>query len=337
MIVFEGTASPAIRSGEFDLGGRRVAVRASAYSGEAGSPAFRFDPLDRILVARRSSGTILAGPSDPAAWTSAFVRAPAGLAWIEGAAGGGEGVRGSYRAAAEGAIASGRGTYLLDPPPGAFPPSAAAPSGVGPPAVALFAWSPENEVDAAGLRRARERGVVAGIALPLIPAWTSEDASFGRILEAAARNGAAFVLAIPPSGDAEFRRLAVDARAAVDPDAAEAFFDAAHHRPWEAAFPDTIARFALAAERAGLASLPPRPASPVEPRANAAAADRLERRAASEPDEHRASRLHAAVRWIDSFPRDLAPVVREGNFLRVFPLGGDLGREVEETLREAVA
>ena len=32
MILFQEAAGPAVRAGEFDLGGRRVAVRAFAYS-----------------------------------------------------------------------------------------------------------------------------------------------------------------------------------------------------------------------------------------------------------------------------------------------------------------
>ncbi len=334
MRIFEAASSPAVRSGEFDLGGRRVAVRALAYAGEAGPPRFRFDPLGRALVARSSSGTLVAGPSDPAEWTAAFARAPAGPALIEGAAFSGEGVRGSYRAAAEGSIASGRGTYLLDPSDEGLPPSASARAGARPPAVALFAWAPERDVNTDGLQRAREREVVAGIAVPLIPSWTSEEEPLDRILGLAAASGAVFALPIAPAGDAESRRLAVDARTAVEPEALESFFDAAHHRAWETDFPDAMRRFRRSAARAGISVLPPRPASPIEPRANAQAADRLESGAAGESDEHRASRLHAAVRWIDAFARDLAPVVRDGNFLRVFPLGEELGREVESILRE---
>ena len=53
-------------------------------------------------------------------------------------------------------------------------------------------------------------------------------------------------------------------------------------------------------------------------------------------DEHRASRLHAAARWIDVCERDLAPILREGNFARAFPFGPELAREAEEALREAL-
>lgn len=341
MILFEGVSICAIRSGEFDLGGRRIAVRASPYGGETGPPAFRFDPVDRTFVARRAGGTSAAGPFSPEAWTAAFSRAPAGLALIEGPAHRGEAVRGAYRAAAEGAIAAGRGTYLLDPPREGLPDSAASLRNGAAPAVALFSWSPGGTIDTGGidtgtLAAARAKGIEAGIVWPVIPGWTAEPAAAARILLAARRSGARFALAVAPSSDAEFRRLAVDARLASEPGAAEAFFDTMHHRPWETELAAALSRARKETAAAGLAFLPPRPASAANPSANVGAAARLEERAAAEPDEHRSARLHAAVRWIDACGRDLGPVVRDGNFRRVFPLGSELGREVEEALIEAL-
>ena len=95
--------------------------------------------------------------------------------------------------------------------------------------------------------------------------------------------------------------------------------------------------YTQAARRAGLAPLPPRPAAPAEPRTNSLAASRLEEAACDAPDEHRAARLQAAVRWIDVCGRDLAAVLREGNFGKAFPLGPELAREAEAALREALA
>ena len=43
-------------------------------------------------------------------------------------------------------------------------------------------------------------------------------------------------------------------------------------------------------------------------------------------DEHRVSLLYAAARWIDESGRDLDPVVREGNFRKVFPSAPALSR-----------
>ena len=356
MILFEGIPTCAIRSGEFDLGGRRIAVRASPYGGETGPPAFRFDPVDRRLVARRAGGTSVAGPFSPETWTAAFFRASAGPALIEGPAQRGEAIRGAYRAAAEGAMAAGRGTYLLDPPPEGLPDSAVAIRDGAAPAVALFSWSPGESVDTGSidtgmietgmieagvfdtgaLVAARAKGIEAGVVWPVIPGWTAEPAATARILLAAGRGGARFALAVAPSSDSDFRRLAVDARLMSEPDAAEAFFDTMHHRPWETELAAALSRARRETAAAGLAFLPPRPASTSDPSANVGAAARLEERAAAEPDEHRSARLHAAVRWIDSCGRDLGPVVRDGNFRRVFPLGPELGREVEEALIEAL-
>ncbi|HYR46610.1 MAG TPA: hypothetical protein VER78_06355, partial [Thermoanaerobaculia bacterium] len=51
-------------------------------------------------------------------------------------------------------------------------------------------------------------------------------------------------------------------------------------------------------------------------------------------DEHRASLLHAAARWIDESGRDLAPIVAEGNFRKIFPFVEEVAREAEAAFRE---
>jgi hypothetical protein len=80
-------------------------------------------------------------------------------------------------------------------------------------------------------------------------------------------------------------------------------------------------------------AMPPRPIGAGEPAGNAIAAARLEERAVDvEDDEHRFALLHAAVRWIDESGRDLASVVRDGNFRKVFPFGA-LAAEVEAAFR----
>ncbi len=86
----------------------------------------------------------------------------------------------------------------------------------------------------------------------------------------------------------------------------------------------------------GLACLIPRPVGEFEPSANAAAAGRLEERANAlfSLDEHRAALLHAAVRWIDESARDLAPIVAEGNFRKIFPFADEIAREAEAALQE---
>ena len=341
MILFQEAAGPAVRAGEFDLGGRRVAVRAFAYSPDIGPPLFRFDPFERRLVTRPPSGSVFAGPPSRRLWAAALARPTAGPALVEGGAAG-EAVRGAYRAAVEGALDSGRGVYLLDPPPAALGPPEFLPgvlrTALGPPpAVALFSWSPHGGCPARELRAASLLGLPAGVVWPVIPGWTAEPAFRAPFLAEATAAGASFALALPPAADALFRRAAVEARTLVEPGAAEAFFDTMHHSGWEQTLPLALGEARQAARRAGLAPLPPRPAAPAEPRTNALAASRLEEAACDAPDEHRAARLQAAVRWIDVCGRDLAAVLREGNFGKAFPLGPELAREAEAALREALA
>ena len=49
--------------------------------------------------------------------------------------------------------------------------------------------------------------------------------------------------------------------------------------------------------------------------------------------EHEAARLRAAIRWIDELGRDLAPIVEEGNFSKIFPFGRESAAEIEKTLK----
>jgi hypothetical protein len=341
MILFEEAAGPAVRAGEFDLGGRRVAVRAFAYAPDTGLPLFRFDPFERRLVTRPPSGSVLAGPPSRRLWAAALARPFAGPALVEGGPAG-EAARGAYRAAFEGALDSGRGVYLLDPPPAALAspdllPAVRRTAPGPPPAVALFSWSPHRGCPAGEIRAASLLGIPAGVLWPVIPGWTAEPASSGPLLAAAAAAGASFALAMLPTADAGFRRAAVEARMLVDPGAAEAFFDTMHHSGWEQTLSLALGEARQAASRAGLAPLPPRPAAPGQPPTNALAASRLEEAACDASDEHRASRLQAAVRWIDACGRDLAAVLREGNFGKAFPFGPELAREAEAALREALA
>src|SRR5204863_32303 len=51
MIVFEGSLTPMVRAGEFEVASRRMAARAFPYAGEAGTARFRFDPAERRFLA----------------------------------------------------------------------------------------------------------------------------------------------------------------------------------------------------------------------------------------------------------------------------------------------
>jgi hypothetical protein len=335
MILYERAPGPAVRAGELDLAGRRIAARALAYSGEAGTPAFRFDPVERRLIAREPSGTLLAGPPSSEAWSEAFSRMPAGPVLISGCDASEE-VGGSFRAAAQGALASGRGAYLLDPVPAGLPAARGLERGATV-AVALFAWSPETPLDRRALAASRAAAIPAGVLWPLIPGWTGDAEFWDPYLDLAAEAGASFAVPVAPLADAEFRRVAVDARSRVSPAEADAFFETMHHTPWSGTIPERIAEARTAVRDRGMAALPPRPAGLREPRANSGAAARLEERAADlgSRDEHRASLLLAAVRWIDACGRDLRPILAEGNFARAFPFGADLAREAEDAIREA--
>ncbi|MEP6769993.1 MAG: hypothetical protein ABJC61_15070 [Acidobacteriota bacterium] len=338
MILYEEGPGPAIRAGELDLNGRRVAARAFACVGEVGLPQIRFDPLERRFVLRRTSGALAVGPMSSGPWASAFAKTPPGPAVVEGASRE-EDVRGAYLAAAEGALDSGRGVYLLNPPSAGLPPAGSAQPDRPHARVVVFTWAPGDTIpdrtalDA--LDAARLLGIPAGIAWPVIPGWTDAPEFFRPYLEAARAAGACFALPLAPAGSPEFRRLAVEARAAVDPAAAEAFFDRMHHSPWEQELPAALQAVGAACRFLGLSPLPPRPAAPSEPAGNWRAASRLEEAAAGSDDEHRSARLQAAVRWIDSCGRDLSAIHREGNFSRAFPFGPELAREAESALGEA--
>jgi hypothetical protein len=339
MILYEEAPAPAVRAGELDLAGRRIAARAFAYSGETGPPSFRFDPVERRLHARSPSGTLLTGPAFAERWRDAFARVPPGPVLIQGAAPAEE-VRGSFRAAADGARAAGRGAYLLDPDPAGLPPrNAAQREAVGPPAaVALFCWSPDAPLDIRALAAARALEIPAGVLWPLIPGWTAGEDFWAGYIDAAAHAGASFAVPLAPAPDAEFRRIAVEARTRVSPGDADGFFEAMHHLPWSDALPEHLLRARAAVRDRGLSALPPRPAGLREPLANSGAAARLEERALDVGirDEHHSSLLLAAVRWIDACGRDLRPILLEGNFARAFPFSRDLAREAEDAIREAV-
>jgi hypothetical protein len=331
VIEYESSVTPSVRPRESEIGGRRIAVHAIPYSGEAGPPAFRFDPVERRFLERRESGRVAVGPSDPEAWTRGFGKCPAGPVLVgPGTAREVEEIRGAYAAAAEGAARAGRPVYLLDPP--VLP---ARPRGAY---VTLFTWSPAAVPgDVAPIAAARAAGLEAGGLLPVVPGWTDAPGFLSAYLESLAAAGATFAAPVAASGDGESRRVLVEARALGDPLSADLFFQKVHHSDWGAGQDAAIRLFRSEAARRGLASLPPRPLGPGEPRGNSAAAARLEERAQEAgADEHRAALLYAAARWIDESGRDLALVVREGNFRKVFPFGA-LTLEAEAAFRESGA
>lgn len=330
MIEYVGGAA-VVRCVLSDAAGRSVAAHALPYSGEAGSPALRFDPLARSVVAKRAAGRVVVGPARPEPWTAAVERCPPGPVLV-GPGSPVEEIRGAYRAAAEGAAAAGRPVYLLDPDPAGLP---AGPRGAF---VGLFAWEP-GAADRAlsSLAAALERGFRAGGLLPIVPGWTGEAEFLDGYLDALAAAGAGFAAAVAASGEPDSRRRLVEARSRVDPASAESFFEKVHHCDWPAETRAGVDLFRREAARRGLATIPPRPTGISEPPGNSAAAARLEERAREEEEnEHRSALFHAAARWIDESGRDLTPVVLEGNFGKVFPFAA-LAAEAEEAFRRGEA
>lgn len=323
MIVYE-EGPPQVRAGELEIAGRRVAGHAIPYVPAAAPPDFRFDPLSRRFAARLTEGRVLAGPPDPDAWRAALTRLPGGPLLV-GPSCAVEEIRASYRACADAVRTAGRGAYLLDPDPACLPEAA------GEGFVALFAVARDEAFGP--VREAVRRGFAAAILLPLVPGWTAEPEFLSGMVGRAVDAGARSLSGVIPESDGESRRRIVDARAEQDPSSADAFFDRVHHGDWTQSVARAADRLAEEAARAGLLPLPPRPVGSADPRANAAAAARLEERALRVAgDEHRFALLHAAARWIDESGRDLEPILREGNFRKIFPFGSEVARVAEEAL-----
>ncbi len=329
MNSYEAAAAPAVRPGEALLAGRRLAARLLPYGNDAGGGP-RFDPVERRFVLGSADPTVHAGPHREAAWVEALGRVPAGPVLV-GPPSPGEAVWGAYRAAAGAAVSAGRPVYLLDGDPAGLS------EGVGGEAVLLCSWKPGRHATAfPGLSAARAAGLRSAALFPLLPGWTAEDDALAALAEAAAKGGASALCAVPPFDDGENRRAIVEARAGVEPEAADRFFEVIHHGDWPDRLASRIAAARSAARREGLAVLPPRPSGRGAPAGNTAAAGRLEEQAELEdPGEHRAALLYAAVRWIDESARDLAAVAREGNFPRIFPFGGEIGEAASAALLAA--
>jgi hypothetical protein len=233
-----------------------------------------------------------------------------------------EEIYGAFLAAAEGARASGRPVYLLDPDPAGLP------SEPGSAFVALFTWSPDAEARLfralAGTRR-----IPSGLLLPVVPGWTDEDRFLDSLLSRVRDLGAGFAAPFRLCGDGETRRALVEARGEVAPAEVDRFFERVHHGDAQSER-ESQRRIRAAVERLGLEAIPTRPVGLGEARGNAGAAARLEEMAqASDENEHRAALLRAAARWIDESGRDLGAVLREGNFAKVFPFGEQVRREAE--------
>ncbi len=327
MILYEDAPQPIVRLGEQDLAGRRLVARTVCYAGEAGRPRWRFDPIERRFQARSAEGVLRVGPFDPEPWVLTLSRGPSGGVAV-GPGDPAEPVRGALQAAATGAALAGRGVYLLDPS------EATLPDPDGSVFVVVFSVAPGARCPQA-LKTSARRGLAAGVLLPLIPGWTVEPEALARTVEEAARCGSRFAAPVVAADDGTARRAIVQAREEIDARCPDDFFERIHHADWEGEVEQGRQAIRAACSRLGLASLPARAVGRGQSIGNAGAAGRLEERAdaLAGRDEHHASLLHAAARWIDESDWDLGPIVREGNFRRVFPFAGEVARETEEAIR----
>ena len=327
MILFERAAAPAVRAGEEEIGGRRLAGRLFPYGPEGGSEGLRFDPVARRFASRRPGAPVPVGPPAPEAWRAAAGRLPPGPVLV-GPGSVAESVRGAYRAAAEGALAAGRGVYLLDPDAGGIPEG-------GDDAVVLCTFAPGSRGPFPGLAAAGARRIARGVLFPLVPGWTAEPGAIEELLSAAVAGGAHSATPLLVEADGDSRRAIVEARGQASP-GDDGFFERIHHGDWIPRMAERLAGVRGRCAARGLAVLPPRPVGRRDPAGNAAASARLEELAelaeGESLAEHRAALLRAAVRWIDESGRDLAAVAREGNFRRVFPFDGDVATAAEAAL-----
>jgi len=329
VIVYEPAASAAARIGEAVVAGRRLAGRLLPYGPDPIGPSFRFDPVDRRFRNGRADAVVPTGPGDPEPWREAVARIPEGPVLI-GPCAPEEEVRGAFRAAVDAAIESGRPVYLLDPDP------AGVPDGAGGAAVVLCSWRPGRAAAAfPGLVEAKAAGLPAAALVPLLPGWTAESQEVNALIAAALAGGAASLSAVVPASDGPGRRAIVEAREAAA-EATDRFFDLIHHGDWPVEMSRRLSAFHAACTAAGLSPLPPRAVGRGTPAGNVRAAARLEELAeTSDRGDHYAALLHAAVRWIDEAPRDLAAVAREGNFRKVFPFSDEIRQEAEAALAAA--
>jgi hypothetical protein len=327
VIVFENAPQPYVRAGEFDLAGRRVTARAFPYGSASGSAPWSFDPIERLFHLPAGDGSVEVGPHDPQAWRNALARNPAGSVAV-GAGHFAEEIRGAYRAAALGADGAGRGVFLLDPPASGLPPD---PSEAF---VAVFGMLPGRPAPE-GLAQANERGFLAGVIVPLVPGWTCVAPALQDLVVRAEQSGARFIAGVPAAEDGPGRRAVIEVRAQLEPESPEEFFGRVHHGDWRAETEDARSQIREACGNRGLSFGVPRPVGHLEPAANARAARRLEDEAGTlfAHNEHRASLLHAAARWIEESGRDLAPIVAEGNFRKIFPFADEIASQAEAAFR----
>jgi hypothetical protein len=154
--------------------------------------------------------------------------------------------------------------------------------------------------------------------LPLVPGWTGEEDFLGEFFERAAESEASFAAGFSLSGDGPSRAAIHADFAERHPGRADAFFDAIHHRDWDAGSRESAARFRAAATSAGLPDRVPLLVGAGDAEANARLIDAFEEEARN-GEEPRASALLAAARRVEDLGRDVADLEREGNLRILWP------------------
>jgi len=190
VIVYEGTAPPTIRRGEFlPLPGARARIRALPY------PAFEpagGDPW-RGSYRRKEETSVAPAPRAPDAWEESLRNAPPGKVLV-GPVPPAEIVYGAAAAAVAAARRLGRPAILFETAPrerDEIP--------EGRDLARVVGW--DGTLSSEEFWRAFRAGSLAGVALPLIPCWTGEEDFLREFFERAAQTEAAFAAGFALSGD----------------------------------------------------------------------------------------------------------------------------------------
>jgi hypothetical protein len=321
VIVFERSGETAVRRGEFTpLPGVRSRLRAVPYPGCKPPGA---DPWRGEYARPAEEQRIGVGSDATEDWIRALSGAPAGCILV-GPVPPEERIYGAAAAAVSAALDSGRGAVLL----GALDPAV---PGRDEAVTAVEIWrSGEEETLWEGLRSLRGRAV-AGVVLPLLPGWTTEEPFLESFLSRARREGARFVAPLEVNATGASRAAILDDFAAQFPDKADAYFGRLYHADWAADIAEAKKAFFRIAASLGLESRAPAPRGRADFPANLRAIEALDRRADESP-EPEAARLRRAVRSIEDLGRDLQKVAEDGNVRLLFPPESPEGKLVEGLL-----
>ncbi len=263
------------------------------------------------------------GPASVEIWEETLAGAPAGCVLV-GPVADCESVYGSAAAALRAVSSAGRGAVVVD----AFCEAEALPSGEE--FVWVSVWRDRDDEFWKRAEVARSRGR-SGVALPLIPGWTTESAFLRDFLDRGRDAGVEFATVFELPLDGASRAAVHSDFAAAFPDLADSYFDELHHRDGSGSVERGRAAFAVLAGAAGISSRVPLPRGRRDFEANLRARELLE----SEADrlgEPVASLLRSASRRIEDFGKDLSELARQGNGRLLFPPESREWRLIEEAI-----